>query len=46
MSELPIIKNFLSLCDYLNNRIDYIQGAGGNISEKIDDDVMEQRDDL
>ena len=40
MSELPNLKKLLSLSKYLNKRIDYLQGAGGNISEKIDDLVM------
>ncbi len=40
MSELPKLKNFLALKDYLNNRIDYLQGAGGNISEKVEGGLM------
>lgn len=34
------LKYFLSLSSYLTNRPDYLQGAGGNISEKIDDELM------
>ena len=40
MNKVPNLKNFLSLSEYLNSRIDYLQGAGGNISEKINDEVM------
>ncbi|MDC3134024.1 class II aldolase/adducin family protein, partial [Bacteroidota bacterium] len=40
MNKIPNLKNFLFLSKYLTNRIDYLQGAGGNISEKIDDEVM------
>ena len=40
MTRIPNLKNLLFLSSYLTNRIDYLQGAGGNISEKIDDDVM------
>ena len=40
MTRIPNLKNLLFLSSYLNNRIDYLQGAGGNISEKIDGDVM------
>ena len=40
MSKILNLKNFLSLSGYLKNRIDYLQGAGGNISEKIDGEVM------
>ena len=40
MARIPNLKNLLFLSSYLTNRIDYIQGAGGNISEKIDDDLM------
>ena len=40
MNKIPNLKNLLFLSRYLTNRNDYLQGAGGNISEKIDDDVM------
>ena len=40
MTRIPNLKNLLFLSSYLTNRIDYLQGAGGNISEKIDGDVM------
>ena len=40
MNKIPNLKNLLFLSKYLTNRIDYLQGAGGNISEKIDDEVM------
>ena len=40
MNKVPDLKNLLFLSKYLTNRIDYLQGAGGNISEKIDDQVM------
>ena len=40
MSNVINLKNFLSLCDYLNNRPDFLQGAGGNISEKVDGKIM------
>ena len=40
MIRLPNLKNLLILSGYLTNRTDYLQGAGGNISEKIDGDVM------
>lgn len=40
MNKAPRLKNFLFLSDYLTNRVDYLQGAGGNISEKIDSEVM------
>jgi rhamnose utilization protein RhaD (predicted bifunctional aldolase and dehydrogenase) len=40
MNKVPDLTNLLFLSKYLTNRIDYIQGAGGNISEKIDDEVM------
>ena len=40
MNKVPNLKNLLLLSKYLNSRIDYLQGAGGNISEKIDDQVM------
>ena len=40
MNKLPNLKNLLLLSKHLNSRIDYLQGAGGNISEKIDDQVM------
>ena len=40
MNKVPNLKNLLLLSKYLTNRIDYLQGAGGNISEKIDDRVM------
>lgn len=40
MTRVPNLKNLLFLSSYLTNRIDYLQGAGGNISEKIDGDIM------
>ena len=40
MNKAPNLKNLLFLSKYLTNRIDYLQGAGGNISEKIDCEVM------
>ena len=40
MNKVPDLTNLLFLSKYLTNRIDYLQGAGGNISEKIDDEVM------
>lgn len=40
MNKLPNLKSLLFLSKYLTNRIDYVQGAGGNISEKIDEEVM------
>lgn len=40
MSKILNLKNFLSLSEYLKNRIDYLQGAGGNISEKINSEEM------
>ena len=40
MNKVPNLKNLLLLSKYLTNRIDYLQGAGGNISEKLDGEVM------
>ena len=40
MNKVPDLKNLLFLSKYLTNRIDYLQGAGGNISEKTDGEVM------
>ena len=40
MNKIPNLKNLLYLSKYLTNRTDYLQGAGGNISEKIDGEVM------
>jgi ribulose-5-phosphate 4-epimerase/fuculose-1-phosphate aldolase len=40
MSKILNLKNFFSLSEYLKNRTDYLQGAGGNISEKIDGETM------
>ena len=31
MSKILNLKNFLSLSEYLKNRIDYLQGAGGAV---------------
>lgn len=40
MNKVPDLKNLLYLSNYLTDRTDYLQGAGGNISEKLDDKVM------